>query len=72
MKQIDVSDALTLSISKRIQLVEEIWDSIAADVQAIKLTEEEKKIIDKRLESFNKNPNLDSSWKDVYKRVLRK
>jgi len=72
MKQIDISDTLALSISERIQLVEEIWDSIATDVQAIKLTQEEKKIIDKRLDSFNKNPNLGSSWENVYKRVLNK
>ena len=72
MNQIDISDTLALSISERIQLVEEIWDSIATDVQAINFTEDEKNLIDKRLELFNKNPNLGSSWEDVYKRVIDK
>ena len=72
MKQIDIFNTLALSISERIQLVEEIWDSIATDVQAIKFTEDEKNLIDNRLELFNKNPNLGSSWKDVYKRVIDK
>ncbi|MCI0514109.1 addiction module protein, partial [candidate division KSB1 bacterium] len=32
MKTISVTDTLNLSIPERIQLVEDIWDSIAADI----------------------------------------
>ncbi len=44
MKKISVTDTLMLSIPERIQLVEDIWDSIAADAESIKLTEIEKNI----------------------------
>ncbi len=70
MKKITATDSLTLSIPERIQLVEDIWDTIAAEAQSIELTEDEKKTIDKRLEAYHKNPDSGSPWEDVYKRIL--
>ena len=72
MKQITAADALTLSIPERIQLVEDIWDTIATEPGAIELTEEEKRIIDERLEAYHRNPDLGSPWEDVYKRITAK
>ena len=53
MKKITATDALGLSISERIQLVEDIWDTIIAKADSVELTEEEKKIIDARLEKYH-------------------
>lgn len=72
MKQITAVDALTLSIPERIQLVEDIWDTIATEPEAIELTEEEKRVIDERLEAYHRNPDLGSPWEDVYKRIAAK
>ncbi|WP_337287555.1 addiction module protein [Candidatus Methylomirabilis sp.] len=72
MKQITAADALTLSIPERIQLVEDIWDTIATEPEAIELTEEEKRVIDERLEAYHRNPDLGSPWEDVYKRIASK
>ena len=72
MKQITAADALTLSIPERIQLVEDIWDTIATEPEAIELTEEEKRMIDERLEAYHRNPDLGSPWEDVYKRIAAK
>ena len=70
MKKITATDALGLSISERIQLVEDIWDTIIAKAASVELTEEEKKIIDTRLEMYHQNPELGSPWEDVYKRIV--
>jgi putative addiction module component (TIGR02574 family) len=70
MKRISATDALDLSIPERIQLVEDIWDTIAAKADSIELTEEEKKIIDARLEKYHQNPQSGSPWEDVYKRIV--
>jgi putative addiction module component (TIGR02574 family) len=59
-----------LSIPERIQLVEDIWDTIAVDSEAVELSEEEKRIIDERLEAYHKNPNSGSPWEDVYQRII--
>jgi putative addiction module component (TIGR02574 family) len=70
MKKITATDAIELSIPERIQLVEDIWDTIATEAEAIELTEDEKRIIDERLEAYHRNPDLGSPWKDVYKRIV--
>jgi len=72
MKQITATDTLELSLPERIQLVEDIWDTIATEPAAIELTVEEKKIIDERLDAYHKNPALGSPWEDVYKRIAAK
>ena len=63
-------DALELSIPERIELVEDIWDTITAEPVSIKLTEDEKRIIDTRLETFHQNPELGSPWEDVYNKIV--
>lgn len=72
MKNITATDTMKLSISERIQLVEDIWDTIALESDSVALTENDKKIIDERLEAYHKNPHLGSSWEEVYKRIISK
>jgi putative addiction module component (TIGR02574 family) len=72
MENIRVTDTLKLSIPERIQLVEDIWDTIASETESIELTENEKKIIDERLEAYHKNPDEGSPWDEVYKRIVSK
>jgi len=50
MKKISTTDTLELSIPERIQLVEDIWNTIAVETDSIELNEEEKKIIDDGLD----------------------
>jgi putative addiction module component (TIGR02574 family) len=42
MSKITTADLLELSVSERIQLVEDLWDSIVAVPESIPLTEEQK------------------------------
>ena len=55
MKNIIVSDSLGLSIPETLQLVEDIWDILADRSESVKLTEEEKQRINKRLQAYRKN-----------------
>ncbi len=41
-----------LTIEQRLQIVEDLWDSIAEDQQALVLTGEQRKELDRRLESL--------------------
>jgi putative addiction module component (TIGR02574 family) len=72
MKKITATDTLDLSIPERIQLVEDIWDTVAAEADHVELTEEEKRIIDERLRAYHQNPDLGSPWIDVLKRIVSK
>jgi len=71
MKKITAVDTLELSIPERIQLVEDIWDTISSHADNVELSEREKKIIDERLEAFHQNPEMGSPWVDVYQRITR-
>lgn len=70
MKKLTATDTLDLSVPERIQLVEDIWDTIAVKADSVELTEEDKKIIDERLEAYHQNPDLGSPWENVFKRIV--
>lgn len=46
-----------LPVDERIKLVEELWDSIAADQKALPLTNEQKAELDKRLDAYEADGN---------------
>ena len=52
------SDILRLSISERIQLVQDIWDSIAEVPDSVLLTDEQKAELDRRLDAYHKAPKV--------------
>ncbi len=57
--------ARKLSISDRILLVEEIWDTIAEENQASELTDSQKRELDRRLESAGSNPGRGRTWDEI-------
>jgi putative addiction module component (TIGR02574 family) len=63
------ADILELSIAERIQMVEDIWDSIAAVPDAVSLSEDQKKELDRRLEAYHLNPDAGSPWNEVRERI---
>jgi len=70
MKPIQVSDVLELSPAERIQLAEDIWDSVVAAPEALALTAIQKKELDRRLAACRRNPDAGSPWADFKKRIL--
>ena len=62
-------DILELSNAERIQMVEDICDSIAAVPEAVPLSEELKKELDRRLEAYHLNPDAGSPWIAVRERL---
>lgn len=65
MKNVSVSGILELSVPERIQLAEDIWDSLLEVPDAILLTEDQKMELDRRLESYHLNPRQGSPWQEV-------
>lgn len=70
-RSISVSDVMELTVAERIELVEDVWDTISEVPESVKLTQEQKQILDERLEAYHKNPNAGSPWEDVKKRIRR-
>ena len=68
-KNITIADVLELSVAERIQLVEDIWDSIASLPEALSLTDSQKKELDRRLSDFRRDPAAAAPWEDVIARI---
>ena len=72
MNKVSVAELLKLSISERIQLVEDVWDSIAAVPDAVPLTDPQKEELDRRLDSYHQNPDAGSPWELVRERIQKR
>ena len=57
--------AKKLSIADRILLVEEIWDTIAAENEAFDLSDAQKDELDRRLASVKSNPARGRTWEEI-------
>jgi putative addiction module component (TIGR02574 family) len=64
--KVDISQ---LSVAERIQLAEDLWDSILEQQEELPLSEEQQQELDRRLENYNSNPTTGSSWEEVKKRL---
>ena len=64
------SEIRSLPIPDRVQLVEQIWDSIVEDEKAFELTETQKAELDRRIAAHEASPNRGTPWEDVKKRLL--
>ena len=67
-------DYAHLTIAERLQLVEELWDSIAADAdaEALPLTDAERVPVDERIDELRTNPEAGQPWSDVRAQILGK
>jgi putative addiction module component (TIGR02574 family) len=61
-----------LPVEERIKLVEDLWDSIAADQQALQLTAEQKAELDQRLDAYEIDKNRGRLSADAIADIRRK
>jgi len=64
-------ELLKLSIAERIQLVEDLWDSIAQAPHEIPVTDAQKAELDRRLARFAQDSTL-RTWEEVKERLTRR
>lgn len=70
MKTISVADVLELTPTERVQLAEDIWDSVTEVPEALPMTSAQKTELDRRLVAYRQNPTAGSPWSDVKSRIL--
>lgn len=67
-------DYRALSIAERLQLVEDVWDSIALeqpDAVALPLSANERTELDRRLAAHRRDPSAGVPWHDVRDALMR-
>lgn len=61
-----------LSVTERIQLVEDIWDSIAVDSpEAVPLTSVQREEIKRRLQAHDADPSTAVPWEQVRSELFK-
>lgn len=69
MRKISLPDFLELSPAERIQLAQDIWDSVGEVPEAVDLTEADKQELSRRLAEHRTNPESGIPWNDVKRRI---
>jgi putative addiction module component (TIGR02574 family) len=59
-----------LSVSERIILAEQLWDSVLHQEDTIELTENQQLELDRRMRAYQADNNIGSPWQDVKNRVI--
>lgn len=66
-------DFLNLSVAERIQLAEDIWDSIAAESpESIALTPDQVQVVQARLEQHEQDPASAVPWDQVRSELFQR
>lgn len=65
-------DISKLSIAERIQLAEDLWDSVAAETGELPLSAAQTTELDRRLAELARDPDAGESWEVVRGRVERR
>ena len=65
-----LSLSLTLSLPERIELVQDIWDSVAEHPEAVEVTEAQKAELDRRKANLARDPGSALSWDEVKRKIL--
>ena len=69
---VPIEEILNLSIKKRLELIEEIGDSIASDEQAIPLSSAQRRELDRRKREHRADPTVATPWSEVRDRLQKR
>jgi putative addiction module component (TIGR02574 family) len=59
-----------LSVTERISLAAELWDSVVNSDEGPKLSDAQKLDLQRRLDAYRDNPKAGSPWEEVKARLL--
>ncbi|HEY3637013.1 MAG TPA: addiction module protein [Rhizomicrobium sp.] len=66
----DLSELFAMSAAERIQLAEDLWDSVAADPEMMpSLTHAQQAELERRMEEQRRNPGAAIGWEEVRRRL---
>jgi putative addiction module component (TIGR02574 family) len=65
-------DIQSLSVSDRLQLLEEIWDGLVATPEAVPVTDAQRKELARRRRAHARNPSAAKPWAEVRARLHRR
>ena len=64
-----VAEILEMSVAERLRIVEDIWDSIAADSKDLEISNELRLELDRRLKAYESDPAAGVTWEELDNRL---
>ena len=61
-----------LTVSQRLDLISQLWDSIPDSLEALPVPEWHKEELDRRLQDADANPEVGIPWEQTKKRLFEK
>jgi len=61
----------TLSVLERVQIVEDLWDSIARSNASVPIPQWQKDELDRRKKNYLRNPDSGLTWDNVKQDILQ-
>ena len=58
-----------LSPEERLELIEELWDSLSGRPDALALTDAQREELDRRIDEMDRDETLGEPWRDVLKSI---
>ena len=65
----EFTQVFELPLSEKLQLVEDLWDSIALDPEQVPILDCQKEELAKRKAAYSKNPDSGRSWEAAKERI---
>jgi putative addiction module component (TIGR02574 family) len=69
MRLADLPDVRALSAREKLQLLDELWQDVAQDLDSLKVSETEKEVLDQRWAAFLRDPSAALSLEQFKERV---
>jgi putative addiction module component (TIGR02574 family) len=64
-----IKSVFDLSVSEKLQLLEDLWDDIASNPAAVPVHEWQKEELNRRKKELLKNPDAAISWEEIQRRI---
>ncbi len=72
MSKVPIKQLLELSVADRMQLIDDLWESVAADSEVIPLNEAQKQEARRRLEEHRANPGSAIPWEQLRRELYER
>ncbi|RJP29295.1 MAG: addiction module protein [Candidatus Omnitrophota bacterium] len=66
---VSITSVFDLSPAEKLQLVEDLWDDLAAKPEAVPIYDWQKEEISRRKANLSQNPSSGLAWEEVKRRV---
>ena len=70
MSRVPLEEILDLPAAERVEIAQQIWESVVDDPEAVVLTQPQKEELERRWRAFEQNPDEGERWEDVKKSLL--